>query len=460
MDQVSDHRPVNTTGIDRVLAHKIWGLPIFIGVVFLVFFFTFVLGSYPVAWIEALFSWLKEFSYLHIAQSTLRDLVVNGIISGVGGVAVYLPNIILLFLFISLMEDSGYAARTSMLVHSLMKRAGLRGNSFIPLMMGFGCNVPAIMATRSIDSRRDRLIPILIIPFMSCSAKLPVYILFISAFFPNNKTLMLFGIYLLGISVALVTALLLSKTFLKKQEALVSLGLPPYRVPGVRIILRNMWQKTMYFIKKMGGIILVASIIIWVLGYFPVPQEGEMADRVMEQRISDLAVQGNINAVTRETGPYPDMAGHTGTGIAQSNLQSYRLENSYIGKIGKWIQPVFRPLGFDWKMSVSLLTGLPAKEIVVSTLAILYSSDTYGATEVTISQVFYSNLGHDRSALVALSFMIFILMSFPCIGTLTAIRRETGKVGWMMFNLLYTTGIAWIISFAVYQAGSFIVQYL
>jgi len=447
-----------TLKIDRVLTHRIFGLPLFLGIIFAIFYITFLLGRYPAGWIESLFGALQTFSFNHLGEGVLRDMVINGLISGAGSVAVYLPNIVILFLFISFMDESGYSSRTALLADKLFNKAGLRGNSFIPLLIGFGCNVPAVMATRSLERKRDRILTMLIIPFMSCSAKLPVYILFISVFFEKNKSLVLFSIYLFGIILAWLTALFLSKTVLKEKSMSMNLELPDYRFPGIISILKQMWEKTIYFIKKIGGVILVASVIIWALGYFPMYNGSEYANEN-----TGMAKEGENSSLLASINHVHDLVKKSeGTSEATSgdNTESaaIQLENSYICRIGKIIYPVFRPLGFDWQMSVSILTGLPAKEIIISTLGVLYNSVDDLEDENEFSAFSYLKSSEAHSGLTAISFMIFILVSFPCIGTLTAIRREAGKFVWTIFSVVYTTGLAWVLAFAFYQVGGIILK--
>lgn len=421
--------------LDAVLTHKFWSLPVFIAVVFLIFYLTFVLGNYPVKWVEQLFEWIRGVAGMYIVQGPLRDLLVNGVIPGVGGVAVFLPNIIILFLLISFLEDSGYMARTAYIADKLMRRIGLSGHSFVPLVIGFGCNVPAIMATRLIEDKKRRLVTMLIIPFMSCSAKLPVYVLFISAFFASYRSVILFLLYLTGILTGLLSAWIISNSIGKKPEFPFVPELPPYRLPTLRRVLNQMWIKSLYFIKKMGGVILIASIIVWALGYFPLERnqaEGYTGTN-LKADISEPITQESINEET--------VTGNTG------------LRGSYIGMIGKGILPVFEPLGFDWKMSVSIVTGLPAKEIIVSTLAVLNNGEEAGHPGQANS--FWSPAsGMKYPVLSSLSFMVFVLISFPCVGTLISIRKESGSTLWMAVSFLYNTVLAWIISFLVYQTGS------
>lgn len=403
-----------TSRIDRFITSKIWGLPIFLFLMWLMFQATFTLGGIPAEWLENGVSWLGDFVQNHMGEGSLRDLLVDGVIGGVGGVIVFLPNILILFFFISLMEDTGYMARAAFIMDRLMHKMGLHGKSFIPLLMGFGCNVPAIMATRMLESRKDRILTMLIMPFMSCSARLPVYILLISAFFPSYQGLVLFSIYLVGILLAVISSLIFKRLFFRQAEAPFVMELPPYRIPTGRSVVRHMWHKGSQYLRKMGTIILLASVLIWALGHYP---------------------QGD-NSMT----------------------PAQQQEQSYIGRMGKVIEPVIRPLGFDWQIGISLVTGLAAKEIVVSTMAVLTDSGEEDTNLVGNLQNLTYTQG-DRvgekvyTPLVAYTLMIFILLYFPCIAAITAIRREAGR-GWAVFTLFYTTGVAWLVSFAIFQIGS------
>lgn len=402
-----------TRAIDALLTHQWLGFPFLLFFMWLMFQATFSLGSFPMDWIDAgvgaLGNWIAE----SMPAGPLNDLLVDGIIAGVGGVIVFLPNILILFFFISLMEDTGYMARAAFIMDRLMHKIGLHGKSFIPLLIGFGCNVPAIMATRTLESRRDRIMTMLIIPFMSCSARLPVYILLVSAFFQNNQGLILLSVYLVGILLAIFTSVLLKKTVFSKSSVPFVMELPPYRMPTVRNTVVHMWGKAVQYLKKMGTIILFASVLIWALGYFP---------------LKDEATEPAVH-----------------------------LENSYIGKLGKGIEPVIEPLGFDWKMGVSIITGLAAKEIVVSSMGILYHVD--GEVDES-SQSLIENIRQQENAagekvftpLVAYGFMLFILIYFPCMAAIAAIRKEAGWK-WAIFTVFYTTILAWIVSFCVYQVG-------
>ena len=404
--------------IDNILTNKYLGFPIFIISISLAFYATFKLGAYPMSWIENLVSIISWHVSAQLPDGMLKDLLINGIINGTGSVLVFLPNILILFFFISFMEDSGYMARAAFIMDKIMHRFGLHGRSFIPMVMGFGCNVPAIMATRTLRSPGDRLLTMLIIPFMSCSARLPVYVLFITAFFPGNPALILSGIYFTGILMAFLTAQLLNRTIFRNKETPFVLELPPYRVPTLKNIFIHMWDKAQQYLRKIGGVILIGVIIIWALGYFP-----------------------------REK---------------SNNNQSIGLQNSYLGQIGHLIEPVMAPLGFDWKMSISLLAGLPAKEIIVSTMGVLYQVDE-NKPEIGLS----NKLKHEKfisgeksgqnvfSIPVALSFLAFVLIYFPCIGVIATIRNESGKLKWALFTVFYTTAAAWIVSFFVFRIATF-----
>lgn len=398
-----------TDRIDSIITNKWLAFPIFIMILYIMFEATFKLGEYPMMWIE----WLVEKFALFISTSMpdgiLKDAIVDGIIGGVGSVLVFLPNILILYMFISLLEDSGYMARAAFIMDKLMHRMGLHGKSFIPMIMGFGCNVPAIMATRMIEERKSRLVTILIIPLMSCAGRLPIYILLVGAFFPEYGSLVMLGIYGLGIILAIFSAKVISH-FMKEDDLPFVMELPPYRVPTSKSIIRHTWEKGKQYLQKMGGIILIASIIIWSLGYFPRQEEG-----------TDKAVQQ---------------------------------ENSYIGVIGKAIEPALEPLGFDWKMGVGILSGIAAKELVVSTMGVLYSIDEESLESSSGETMLQKALQQASSPAAALAFMVFVLLYFPCIATFIAIKQEGGGWKWAIFSAVYTIILAWIASFAVYQIGS------
>ncbi len=437
-----------TALIDTFVTHKLWGFPIFFLLMGFMFWCTFRIGAYPQGWIETLVGWLSEALNLLLPEGTLRDLLCDGIIGGVGSVIVFLPNIMILYLFISFMEDSGYLARAAFIMDRVMHRLGLHGKSFIPLIMGFGCNVPAIMACRTIESRSSRLITILITPFMSCSARIPIYLLLTGTFFAAEAVWVMTGLYLIGVLAAILTARLMRRFLFPADETPFVMELPPYRLPTWKTTLSHMWDKCAQYLRKMGGMILVASIVVWFLNYYPQP------DR--DARLSDEQ-------------PY----------TSQPNY-----EHSYLGRIGKSCEPVFRPLGLDWKASVALLSGFPAKEIVVSTLGVLYAETevpkirpvetdseiaiiggTDGVAEVLVSPDESSDARPDDETaslsqrLIAsgdfttasvLAFLVFILLYIPCIATVTAIGTEAGWK-WAGLSLIYNTGLAWIAAWIVYR---------
>ena len=431
-----------TARIDNVMTHRWLGLPIFFLLMYLVFQATYTLGAYPAAWIEAGVSWLSATVTSLMPEGSLRDLLTDGIIQGVGGVIVFLPNILLLFFFISLMEDTGYMARAAFIMDRLMHKIGLHGKSFIPLLMGFGCNVPAIMATRTLESRKDRLLTMLIVPFMSCSARLPVYVLLISAFFPSHQGIVLFSIYLIGILIAIVSSILFKKIFFKGTEAPFVMELPPYRVPTLRSVVRHMWSKGAQYLRKMGTVILTASVLIWALGHYPREVQYSRDYEGMRAEVEQSTVpEGEKDALIEK--------------ITLEQVAEHQ-EKSYIGRLGHWIEPVIRPLGFDWQIGVSLVSGLAAKEVVVSTMAVLSQteSDESLAEAMQDQRYTYGPREGERvfSPLVAYGMMLFILIYFPCVAAVAAIRREAGW-RWACFVVVYTTGLAWLLSCAVYQIG-------
>lgn len=396
--------------VDSIVTHKVWGYPIFFIFLYLMFECTFIFGEYPKEGIEWLVEQLGNAVNTYMPDGSFKDLLIDAVIGGVGGVIVFLPNILLLYLFISFMEDSGYMARAAFIMDKIMHKMGLHGKSFIPLIMGFGCNVPAIMSSRIIESRKSRLVTILINPLISCSARLPIYLVLVGAFFPGKESLMLLLIYSVGILLAVLMARIFSKFLVKGDDTPFVMELPPYRMPTSKSVLRHTWEKGAQYLKKMGGIIMIASIIIWFLGY------------------------------------YPNHSSYQTTAEQQ--------ENSYIGQIGKSIEPIIKPLGFDWKMGVGLLSGVGAKELVVSTLGVLYTNDGNLDDDALPERIAQQS---DITPLIAFAYMLFTLLYFPCIATLAAIRQETGSWKWPLFAACYTTILAWIVAFLVYQIGSFII---
>ena len=392
-----------TRVVDSIVTNRFWGYPIFFIFLYIMFEGTFVLGEYPQRLIEWIVELIGQGAEKFLSPGPLKDMIVDGIIGGVGGVIVFLPNILLLYFFISFMEDSGYMARAAFIMDKIMHKMGLHGKSFIPLIMGFGCNVPAIMTSRIIESRKARLVTMLVNPLMSCSARLPIYLVLIGAFFPGKASLILLSIYAIGILLAVLMARIFTKFLVKGDDTPFVMELPPYRMPTAKVVLRHTWEKGKQYLKKMGGIIMVASIIIWFLGYYP-----------------------NHDAYA---------------------TQAEQQENSYIGQLGKAIEPVIEPLGFDWKMGIGILSGVGAKELVVSTLGVLYTNDD-DIDSVNLSERI------PITPLVAYCYMLFVLIYFPCIATLAAIRQESRSWKWAVFAAAYTTVLAWIVAFAVHQIGS------
>lgn len=455
---------VFSKAIDKILTNKYLSYPVFIFLMWFMFQATFNIGEYPKQWIESGVVVLGNFVNSMLPAGIIRDLIVDGIIDGVGGVIVFLPNILILFFFISLMEDTGYMARVAFIVDKLMHKIGLHGQSFIPMLMGFGCNVPAIMATRTIGNKNDRLITMLINPFMSCSARLPVYVLVIGAIFPERPGLVLFSIYAIGIVFAVIIALLLKNTLFRAREMPFVMELPPYRVPTGLSLLRHTWYKGSLYLKKMGGIILIASVVIWLLGYFPRNSEKL---KVYDQKIENIKNNFDYQISTINQGDtslvssLKELKDSTIQRIKVKKNQTH-LEYSFIGRIGKFIEPVIYPLGFDWKMGISLLSGIAAKEIVVSTMGVLYTDKEMQAgisnlTDKLKTQKYQhgSRKGQNIfTPLSAYSFLLFILIYFPCVAVIAAIKKESGGWKWAIFMAVYTTVLAWTVSFAVFQIGS------
>jgi ferrous iron transport protein B len=435
--------------IDTFLTHKLFGFPVFFAFMFTMFYFTFNVGAYPMEWIDGLFAWLNSTSVEFLPEGSFRHLLTDGVISGIGSVLIFLPNILILFFFISLMEDTGYMARAAFIMDKVMHKIGLHGKSFIPLLMGFGCNVPAILSTRILENKQDRLLTMLINPFMSCSARLPVYILIIGAFFPQYPTLMLMGIYTFGILLAIISALIFKKILFKQPSAPFVMELPPYRVPTLRVTLSHMWDKAVEYIKKVGGTILVAVIIIWALKFYPqndelIQNKTESIAKVKQMDVSQLVKDEQIAEINME-------------------YEKAHLEQSYLRHIGSFIEPAIVPLGMDWKMGISILTGVAAKEIVVSTLGVIYQTDEENSSSlISKLQEESQNSGEPKVLynLRALSFLIFILIYFPCVGVVAAVKKETGGWKWPIFLVVYTTGLAWLLSFAVFQLGKLLIQIL
>lgn len=415
--------------LDRLMTNKFAGFPVFIFILGVMFFTTFTLGAYPMDWIERLVAWLSEAVGRFMPDGPVKAMLIDGVLGGVGAVIVFLPQILILYFFISLMEDSGYMSRAAFIMDKIMHKMGLHGKSFIPLIMGFGCNVPAVMATRTIESRRSRLVTMLILPMMSCEARIPIYIMMVGTFFALKfQWLVMLSLYAIGILMAVIMSKLFTSFVVKGEDTPFVMELPPYRFPTLKALTRHTWEKGRQYLKKMGGIILVASIIVWALGYFP------HHDRLTPQQ---------------------------------------QQEQSYIGRIGKAIEPVFAPQGFNWKLDVGLIAGVGAKEIVASTMGVLYSNDDSFADDNSyndaegkyekLHEQITSDLAqmHGMSqkqvepiaTLTAYSFLLFVLLYFPCIATIAAIKGETGSWKWAIFTAFYTTALAWLVSAAFYQVG-------
>lgn len=407
-----------TEKIDAFVTNRYWGFPLFFVVLFLIFFITFQVGAYPMDWIDWLVSQLSAFVQYVMPDGMLKDMIIDGAISGVGAVIVFLPNIMILYLFISLLEDSGYMARAAFIMDKLMHRMGLHGKSFIPMVMGFGCNVPAIMATRTIENPKSRLITMLITPFMSCSARIPIYVVLVSAFFPQNGAAVMLGLYALGILAAILMARVFSRFLMKGEDLPFVMELPPYRMPTAKSVLMHTWEKGRQYLQKMGGIILVFSLIIWALNYFP---HSSVADAAQTEQVA-----------------------------VEQSASVDEPEDSYLQSLGQFIAPVMSPMHFDWKMSVGILSGVGAKELVVSTLAVMYANEDVdtdsAASDTHLSQALRSNM----TTASALAYLVFILFYFPCIATITAIKNESGGWKWALFTAGYTTLFAYVASLFTY----------
>jgi ferrous iron transport protein B len=514
-----DRMQTMTDKIDSVLTHRVLGLPIFFGIMWLMFNLVFTLGAYPQEWIENGFSWLGEFAGAHLAEGDLKSLIVDGIIGGVGGVLVFIPNILILFFGIALLEDTGYMARAAFVMDRVMRAVGLHGKSFIPLLMGFGCGVPAIMGTRTLENPRDRMVTILVSPLMSCSARLPVYTVLIGAFFTEAMAgTVLFSIYALGIVLAVLMAMIFRKFLFPGDTEPFVMEMPLYHVPTLRSILTHMWERSVLYLKKAGTLILAASIIVWFLTSYPSDVEyskdydqakAQAEETVSAQIAADVLqplniakledhallpglidqvkeIEAQFEADSSELMPdtpamaalktakegklaelqaaqpalfplaerYLEIQGQGEEDVAKLETEqaSEKLAHSYAGRFGHFIEPVLKPLGFDWKIGIGLFAGFAAKEVVVSTLGTIYSigdaeEDAVGLQDaLTADPVF--------SPLVALSLMAFVLIYVPCMAALSVIKRETNSWKWLAFTVVYTTGLAWVVSFIIYQGGS------
>jgi len=440
----------SSRNIDLVLTNRFVGFPIFLFFIWAMFQLTFTLGAYPMDWIESGVAAAGAVLNNALPESLLKDLLVNGILAGVGSVVVFLPNILILFFCIAIFEDTGYMSRCAFLMDKIMHLIGLHGKSFIPMLMGFGCNVPAIMAARTLESEKDRLLTILITPFMSCSAKLPVYIVLAGTFFGPRAGTVIFIVYLFGIVTAILTGRLFRTTLLRGADAPFVMELPPYRVPMVKSLLIHMWDRSKMFLKKMGGIILVGSVIIWALSAFPrtthyshdYPAAIAHIESVFTQRIDGAEPSMQPTLETEKADRLQDI---------QRAMRAEQTANSFMGLIGKAVAPIFAPIGIDWRGGVSLLAGFVAKEIVVSTLGVLHAVDEEGSEALRQALV-----DSGMTALSAFSMMIFVLLYIPCIATVATIRKETNSMRWTLFSIGYTTVVAWLMAFIVYNGGRLI----
>ncbi len=434
-EERSEH---STKIIDTFVTNKLFGFPIFLLVMWLMFWATFQIGSYPMEWIEMFVSWISSKIGIYMADGPFKDLLLDGIIGGVGGVVVFLPNILILYAFISFMEDSGYMARVAFIMDKLMHKMGLHGKSFIPMIMGFGCNVPAIMSTRIIESQSSRIITILINPFISCSARIPIYVLLCGAFFPHYGAWVFTGLYLLGVIIAVITAKLLRKFWFKADETPFVMELPPYRMPTAKATIRNMWAKARQYLQKMGGVILVASVIIWALSYFPHYGVEDVPENYYEKSLAEM--------------PYSTVESSDNSKMEELVANEYQQENSILGHIGKFVQPVMEPMDFGWKTCCSLLAGCAAKEVVVSTLGVLYVGDDDAELLADRLKTPSKTTGEAPfNPATALAFMVFVLLYFPCVASVTAIVKETGSWKYGLFSILYNTIVAWILSLITYK---------
>ncbi len=434
--------------IDLVLTNRFIGFPIFIFFIWAMFQLTFTLGAYPMDWIESGVNLISSFAGKIVPESLLKDLLINGIIGGVGSVIVFLPNILILFFCIALFEDTGYMARAAFLMDKIMHLIGLHGKSFIPMLMGFGCNVPAIMATRTLESEKDRILTILITPFMSCSAKLPVYIVLAGTFFAAKAGNVIFSIYLLGILISIISGRLFRSTLLKGVDAPFVMELPPYRVPMLKSLMIHMWDRSKMFLRRMGGIILIGSVVVWTLSAFPRDIEysadySAKMNQINESFNIKIAAPGEEDKEIFKKERIAAIAG------LQKTMNAEKTEKSYMGRIGKELSPVFEPIGIDWRGSVALLTGLFAKEIVVSTLGVLYSVEESEDRDALKNALRSSGM----TPLSALAMMVFVLLYLPCLATIAMIRKETGSFKWTAFSIIYSTSVAWIAAFCVFQGG-------
>ena len=437
--------------VDLVLTNRFIGFPIFIFFIWAMFQLTFSLGTYPMDWISSGINIVSTLLAHMLPDNMIKDFLINGVIAGVGSVMIFLPNILILFFCIALFEDTGYMSRAAFLMDKIMHLIGLHGKSFIPMLMGFGCNVPAIMASRTLESEKDRTLTILITPFMSCSARLPVYIILAGAFFGAKAGTVIFGIYLLGIILSIITGRLFRSTLLRGADAPFVMELPPYRIPMIKSLLIHMWDRSKIFIKKMGGYILIGSVVVWTLSAFP---HNISYSKNYDLEIKQVKTYFQTEMIAAQESDKALLAHKRDVAVAEliTEKKAEKAEKSFMGRIGKVVAPVFSPIGIDWRGSVALLTGFVAKEIVVSTMGILYAADEREDSEA----LKHALLSSGMTPIGALAMMVFVLLYMPCLATLAAIRRETASLKWMIFSISYSTLLAWGMAFLVYQGGTMI----
>ena len=423
----------NTEKIDSILMNKYLGLPIFLLFMWCLFQLTFTLGEIPMEFIEDLTSDLIVQTKALLGDGTLASLIGDGVIAGVGAVILFLPNIIILFLGISLLENTGYMSRVSFLLDGILHRFGLHGKSFIPLVSGFGCSVPAYMAARTLKNDRDRLLTLFIIGFMSCGARLPIYVLFVGAFFDSSSAgNILFLIYIGGAILGLFAAKILRVVVFKGEDEPFVMEMPKYRAPSTKLIYHSVRNKALMYLKKAGTFILAASILIWFMSNYPKNLD-------YEEQIQAKIELLNLDEEKSEL---------------ENSLALYNLENSYLGKLGKFSEPFFAPLGFDWKMAVALETGLAAKEIVVSTLAILYG---LGEENDETSNTLIENIKNNIPKESAIAFIVFVIIYMPCLAASVVFAKEAGGIKYLAYLFIFTTSTAWIMSYLVYNISKFII---
>ncbi len=427
--------------IDNIVTNKWLAFPIFIAVLYLIFWATFTIGDYPMGWIENGIGMLSDFASSNMSEGWFKGLMIDGVIAGVGGVLVFLPNIVILYFFLSLMEDSGYMSRAAFIVDKLLHRFGMHGKSFIPMVMGFGCNVPAIMATRTIESWKSRLITMAVIPFMSCGARIPIFVLLAGAFFPKHAALVLLLTYIIGIVIGLISAIIFGK-IIKDDSLPFVMELPPYRIPTKKAMFRHTWDKGRQYLEKMATTILIGSMLLWFLGYYPQNQELKIA----QENYAELLNTDKTVEITKMK-------------IKLDSLSEYQQENSYIGTLGKALEPSLKPLGINWRMGIGLLTGIIAKEMVVSSLAVMYSKGSELQEDVELSEDkgLQNALSKDIGLAGGVAYILFILLYFPCVATFVALKNETGKWSWAIGICSYTVAVAWIVAWIGFQIASLLI---